>query len=277
MAPYLAEHNILEIASHGIAWELTEYGNWICYEGPTPTNFAILGDFAYDLGYRTMTVLGHDYSAGYEMMGGVAHRFEEKGGTVTLEQWAPFGTSDYTPYLNKIEESGADVFAFAIWMPDILTLINQYYEFGIKTPWLTRVDELVYPDNLAKFGEFMVGTRGLATYPPTVDLPSARQFNEAFQSRFGREPYDGEFRGYVLMSIYLAGLEATGGDARLEVLRPAILGLEVETPKGPVNFSTNGMSIVDQYMVELKEIEGEYVWDVFDIYHQSSLYWEDSP
>ncbi|MFW6118229.1 MAG: ABC transporter substrate-binding protein [Chloroflexota bacterium] len=273
IAGYLTDHNIMGIFSHGTDWDLvTEYPEFfIAFEGPTRQNFAILGDLAYDEGYRTMATIGMDYSAGYNMVQGVVDRFEAKGGTIVSQQWAPFATADYTSYLITVEESEADVLMFNIWMPDILTFLPQYYDLGVTTPWLTRVDELTYPVNLDPLAETIVGGRGMTRYPPSLDLPEAHEFNESFFAKYGRRPYEGQLSGYIIMSIYLAGLERTGGDPSREAMWQALQGLQLQTPKGLVTISCNGMCVVDQYMVELKLIEGEYVWDVFATYPQSSL------
>ena len=266
VAPYLAEKNILAVASNGVTWDLaTTYNNWIGYDATTYMNFSILGQFAYDQGYRTMATMAHDYAAGYEMMGGTADFFEEAGGTVVSQQWVPYPTADYMPYIAELKAAGADVFAFAIWEPDVFVLINQMHEFGITTPWMTRVDELAYPDSLAKFGPIMEGRVGLATYP-RLNTPESDKFDTAFQAMYGKLPGGQEFRGYCIMSIILAGLEATGGDPRLEVLRPAIMGLTVNTPGGPVSFSPRGVAIANHHMAEAKEIDGKYEWEHFITY-----------
>jgi len=67
-------------------------------------------------------------------------------------------------------------------------------------------------------------------------------------------------------SIILAGLEATGGDASFDKLRPAILGLQIETPQGPTSFTPSGHAVVNRYIFEVKYINGRYVLDPIKMY-----------
>ena len=262
MAPYLANQDILNIAAIGGSWELRKYGNWLVFPGTPYVSDSPLGDYAYEQGYRTMVTLGNDYSAGYGHVAGPVDRFKAKGGTIVDQVWVPYGTSDYAPYLTALKE--ADVFFQWTVMPDLLVLLKQYYGYGVKIPLLIGEAEAVGSGQLAEIGPQVVGAKGiLRGYSRRLDNPENHKFVAAFRTKYGRYPGQMDGFAYACMSIYLAGLEATGGDARLEVLRPAILKLNVDTPVGPVSFSSNGYALSNRYLAEVKVIDGEYVWEPF--------------
>jgi branched-chain amino acid transport system substrate-binding protein len=252
----------LNIAAIGGSWELRKYGNWVVFPGTPEASDGPLGDYARELGYRTMTTLGNDYSAGYGHVAGPVDRFRARGGSVVQQQWVPYGTVDYAPYLAALK--AADVFFQWTVMPDLAVLVKQYYEHGVKIPMLIGEAEGLDPEQLKQIGPKVVGAKGiLRGYSRRLDNPVNRQFVQAFKKKYDRYPGQMDGFAYACMSIYLAGLEATRGDARLKVLRPALLKLEVDTPVGPVSFSRNGYALSDRYLAEVKVIDGEYVWEPF--------------
>jgi branched-chain amino acid transport system substrate-binding protein len=216
--------------------------------------------YAYAQGYRTMVTLGNDYSAGYGHVAGPVDRFKAKGGKIVQQLWVPYGTADYAPYLTALKK--ADVFFQWTVMPDLLVLLKQYYQYGVKIPLLIGEAEGVSSAQLKEIGPKVIGLKGiLRGYSRRLDNPVNHKFVAVFKAKYGRYPGQMDGFAYSCMSIYLAGLEATGGDARLEVLRPAILKLTVDTPVGPVAFSKNGYALSNRYLAEVKVIDGEYVWE----------------
>ncbi|MBA7674260.1 hypothetical protein ES703_82468 [subsurface metagenome] len=61
-----------------------------------------------------------------------------------------------------------------------------------------------------------------------------------------------------MTKVILAGLEATGGDDSFDVLWPAILALEIDTPQGPLSFSPEGVAITNMYVTQAEKVDGEY-------------------
>ena len=52
----------------------------------------VFGDWAYKKGYRRLTILTSDYSAGYEHIGSACKVFKDAGGEIVEEIYAPLGT-----------------------------------------------------------------------------------------------------------------------------------------------------------------------------------------
>lgn len=267
LAPYLSRHKIINVACAGGDWGLLKYGNWIIFPGTPETSDSPLGDYAYDQGYRTMVTLGNDYSAGYGHVGGVVDRFKARGGKVIQQHWVPYGTADYAPYLTSLKD--ADVYFTWNVMPDLLLLVKQYFEYDVKIPMLIGEAEGLRSDQLAEIGPQAVGLTGiLRGYTRRLDNPVNRKFVPAFKKKYGRYPGLIEAFTYSCMHIYLKGLEATGGDARLDTLRPAILDMEFQTPVGPVSFTRNGYALSNRYLAKVKIVDGEYFWEPFKVFEK---------
>lgn len=261
-APSLSEYGILCYAPQGASWELHEYDNWIVTPGTLYAACKPLADYVYDQGYRTMTTLGADYVAGYRFLGGVSDRFEELGGEVVQQQWSPYGTPDYAPYVTALEP--ADVFvAWQIPM-DLLGLLTEYDKQGLEMPIYILYAENILPDQLEELGPSMIGRKGMiGVYSEVLDYPENDEFVADYEAKYGERPSVTAGAAYVGMSVILAGLESTNGDASLEVLRPAIIELELDTVVGPVSFSETGFGVTNRWIAEVSD---EYQWEVFQTY-----------
>jgi hypothetical protein len=85
-------------------------------------------------------------------------------------------------------------------------------------------------------------------------------------ARTGVRPGAIEHNAYVMTKLILAGLEATGGDDSFDALWPAVVGMELDTPAGPLSFSPEGVGIKYTYILEARIIDGEYMWDIVYYY-----------
>jgi branched-chain amino acid transport system substrate-binding protein len=259
IAPYLQEKEILDIASLGGPWELSQFGNWIIYPGTGDTACTGEGDWLYDKGYRSLNTFGADYTAGHQLVGTAATEFEAAGGTVTQQTWVPFGTQDFAPYITAFPE--ADAITGWTIMPDLLAFLKSYSDLDVETPLFICSSEGILTSHLAEVGPKMVGVQGLMVlYFPQLENPLNDAFKADLEARYNRAPTNADGSSYVALSILLAGLEATNGDASLDVLRPAILGMTVDTLMGEISFTTNGFAKSTRYITEVVDTGGTLDW-----------------
>lgn len=268
LAPYLDEQRVLNFSLINIEFPvLKERSNWIGYPGSTYSAYRTMGYYAYDeLGYRTMMTSGSDYAAGYSYLGGVADAFKERGGKIIEQQWVPLGTLDFSPYLVATKNADAVAIFFAS-AGAVARYITQHRGLGVKVPILvTDISSGLEEDTLQELGDKVLGMKGVDNYCWSLKTPMNEKFVAAFEAKYGRKPGGAELNAYVDTSIILAGLEATGGDASFDKLRPAILGLQIETPQGPTSFTPSGHAVVNRYILEVKYIDGRYVLDPIRMY-----------
>jgi len=162
----------------------------------------------------------------------LAYAVEQFGGEVIADIYAPFDTTDFTPYIQQAMDSGADCL-FLTWAgTGYVTLFQQLGDLG-------ALDEMQvatgYGDNAsfaAVYGSAL-GQIGLNVYHYTVpdneinDWLTARHLEE-----YG-EPPDLFTAGGMASALALAAaLEETGGDTSGEAMIPALEGLMFEGPKG---------------------------------------------
>ena len=180
----------------------------------------------------TFAHIGIDNAFGQGSGAALAYSVEQFGGEVTADIYAPFDTTDFTPYIQQAMDSGADNL-FLTWSgTGYVTLFQQLADLG-------ALDEMTvatgYGDNAsfaAVYGAAM-GQIGLNVYHYTVPNNEVNDWLVARHLEKYAEPPDLFTAGGMASAIALASaLEATGGDASSEAMIAALEGLKFEGPKG---------------------------------------------
>lgn len=173
-----------------------------------------------------------DYAAGQQDTANFQGTYEEAGGTVVQRVGAPLGTSDYSPYLQQIENADAD----AIWSffagGDAVNYIKQLHQAGIdQQKTQTGPGFLLSADTLPAQGEAALGKYSMLHYTPWKESSRNKEFRSAYQSAHDRIPNVYACQGYDTALVTDAALESADlGD--LDGLVNAIEGMEVkETPR----------------------------------------------
>ena len=177
-------------------------------------------------------ILGSDYLYGRSS----GHAFSEIPGIKLVgESYAPLDTADWTPYLNKISQSGAT----GLWLP--VALGSPYVQLMVAAnamKLLQRVTVMA-PTGLPQeiidqLGEAAVG----AVEPASAVMmtqPASIPVAEAYRAKFGRAPSEGVLQSYVATSIMLQAV-ATAKDTTPAAVRDALQGGSFDTIVGPVRF-----------------------------------------
>ena len=180
----------------------------------------------------TFAHIGIDNAFGQGSGAALAYSVEQFGGEVIADIYAPFDTTDFTPYIQQAMDSGADNL-FLTWSgTGYVTLFQQLADLG-------ALDEMTvatgYGDNAsfaAVYGAAM-GQIGLNVYHYTVPNNEVNDWLVARHLEKYAEPPDLFTAGGMASAIALASaLEATGGDASSDAMIAALEGLKFEGPKG---------------------------------------------
>ncbi len=93
-----------------------------------------------------------------------------------------------------------------------------------------------------------------------------KKWVKAMEKRFGMTPGGLANNSYCITSSILAGLKATGGDETFSKLWPAVTGVKMDTPQGPLSYTPEGVALVNGYIVEAKKEGERYFWDPIKVY-----------
>jgi branched-chain amino acid transport system substrate-binding protein len=211
-----------------------------------------VGIYAYeDLRYKTCTVLATDREVGHEFIEYFTMAFEGLGGKVIQQQWFPPGTSQFAPYVAKIEK--ADFLATWIGDADAIAGFPTIRQMGIKVP-IVQVNHggaLLSPKAVKHIGDSVVGAITAGNYVSTLPTSGNVEFVKAYEKRYGVRP--GTFAGQGMSSAQLAvaALKRTGGDTTPEKLKEALMQ-PVDTVMGHIEFTKDRGGINPVHIIRIE-------------------------
>jgi branched-chain amino acid transport system substrate-binding protein len=161
--------------------------------------------------------------------------------TVLDEAYSP-ETTDFGPVINKLISAKADVLLGGGHYPDGATLARQLYDHKAGLRWVTL---LVAPDspNFATLGDAAIGVSVPSQWEPQVSFkpdfgPTAAEFTQKFQAKFGIEPGYHAAGGYTAGLILQRAIEQAGSLDQAKVAG-VLNNMDVTTMFGRTKFSTN--------------------------------------
>ena len=206
--------------------------------------------------YDTFVQIAPDYSFGY----GGAQAYRDactlNGGEFVADDiFAPADTTDFTPYMEQILDSGAEAW-LVTWagggfatMLQAATDIGVTEEMALASPF---VDNIVMPTFFAN----AIGTTSAILYHYTQPDNEINDWLVEKAAEAGTFPDLFWADGMNAALAVTAALEATGGDASPDALRDALEGIEFDGPKGVIYIRPEDhVAIQDMYVVTLTNVD----------------------
>lgn len=176
--------------------------------------------------------LGMDYAWGHNSMEVFESEAKKSGKTFLGAAFSPIGTKDFSTYITKIRQSGADGVFLVLSGDDNAAFLSQakQYRLGDKMQLLTeQIDQM----SIDATGDSAIGLVGGSRYPFTYDNPANKAFVAAWQAEYHRPPDMFEGDQYQSCVVLQAGIEKAGSIEAAK-LRAALEGLAVDSIKGRV-------------------------------------------
>jgi branched-chain amino acid transport system substrate-binding protein len=207
--------------------------------------------------YDTFVQIAPDYSFGWGGAAAYRDACTLFGGTFPVDDiFAPFDTTDFTPYMEQVLDSGAEA-----WIPTwagggFISIMQAAVDLGV-------VDEMdmasSFVDNVALpafFGN-SVGSVGSILYHYTAPDNAINDWLvEQDLARYGVYPDLFDADGMNAALLLVAALEATGGDTSADAMIAAMEGLSFEGPKGTVYVRPEDhVAIQDMYVMRLTNLD----------------------
>lgn len=176
--------------------------------------------------------LGMDYAWGHNSMDVFKDECKKAGKDFMGAVFSPMGTKDFSTYITKIRQSGAEGCFLVLSGDDNNAFLSQakQYRLGDKVQLLT---ELVDEMSLNATGEAALGMIGGSRYSPTYDTPENKAFVAAWQAEYKRPPQMFEGDQYQSCVVMQAGIEKAQSWDTAKI-RSALEGLKLTSVKGPI-------------------------------------------
>jgi branched-chain amino acid transport system substrate-binding protein len=176
--------------------------------------------------------LGMDYAWGHNSMDVFQAEAKKAGKDFVGAVYSPIATKDFSTYITKIRQSGAEACYLVLSGDDMNAFLAQakQYRLSDKMQLLTEiVDEM----SLAATGVAAEGMIGGSRYTPTYDSPENKAFVAAWQAEYKRPPQMFEGDQYQSCVVMQAGIEKAGSFDTAKI-RTALEGLKLTSVKGPL-------------------------------------------
>lgn len=220
---------------------------------------------AEHLGKKWFTITA-DYAWGHDLLENFKAALKKKGGILVGNEMVALGASDFSPYLLKALNSGADVLVLLNAGKDTVNSTKQAVEFGLKKK-MKILHALLFVPQVAAVGSKVFGD-DYTTVPWywKSENPGAKEFADRWLARFKTRPHWINAGNYSAAMQYLKAVERAGTKDPEAVIE----ALEGHTYRDMFNNPgyirpEDHMAIADAFIVRVKrEEEKTEKWDVFE-------------
>ena len=207
--------------------------------------------------YDTFVQIAPDYAFGY----GGAAAFRDActlfgGEFVADDIFAPLDTTEFTPYMEQILDSGADAWLVTWAGGGFIPMINAASELGVLDQMelgASFVDNIALP---AFFANAIGSTSGILYHYTLPDNEVNDWLVDQVHTRFDTYPDLFDADGMNAAILLTEALKKTGGDASPDALIEAMEGMQFEGPKGTIYIRPEDhVAIQDMYIATLLNVD----------------------
>ncbi|RME53321.1 MAG: ABC transporter substrate-binding protein, partial [Caldilineae bacterium] len=185
--------------------------------------------------YKTFVQIAPDYSFGYGGAQSARDACTFYGGEFVADDiFAPLDTSDFTPYMEQILDSGAEAWIVTWAGGGFIPMFQAAKELGVLDSMglgASFFDNKTMP---AVFGPLIGKTSGILYHYTLPDNEINDWLTEKIKADYGEPPdlFDADGMNAALLAV--EALKATGGDASASALIPVMEGMSFDGPKGKI-------------------------------------------
>lgn len=175
-----------------------------------------------------------------------------QGYDVVMFEGYDSGTTDFAPFINKIQDAAPDVIMGGGHFQDGNTFAKQLYEKAVPVKFVALLVAPPEPQ-FAELGEAAMGVIGPSQWEPLANFsqesaeaagitwlggPSSQEFTEAYQAEYDEEPSYHAAGGYVAGLLLQKAIEAAG-TLDTQAVKAALDNTDALTFFGHVKFDTS--------------------------------------
>ncbi len=220
---------------------------------------------AAERGIKKVVIAVSDYGPGIDAEAAFKKTFEAAGGQVVEAIRLPLKTTDFSPIMQRVRDSGAQaVFAFLPSGPTTLGFVKSFKDNGLKEKGIQLISpgDLTQESDLPVLGASVQGMLTTFHYALSHDSETNKQFVAAATKVIDKAddltfPAVGAFDG---MRVIAKMIEATGGKQDAAKAVEAVKGMAWESPRGPVKIDPETRHITQTiYLRQVDEVGGKLI------------------
>jgi branched-chain amino acid transport system substrate-binding protein len=213
-----------------------------------------IADWSYANGIRKVILMTIDNAGGLEASDTYAAAFVKRGGTIVQEMHSTFGTTDFGPFLAKLDGSADAVYTFLPGV-DGLRFLDQYQNYAAqhKLKILDFLGVMTEGQNLIQQKDKAEGIVS-GTYANLASTSEQYQaLAKAWQGKYpGRVLSSDVIQSYAGAQVIAAAMKKVNGSVENKLqLMDALYASDLETVKGPVKLDKLHDVVEDTYILQI--------------------------
>ncbi len=209
--------------------------------------------------YDTFVQIAPDYAFGWGSATAFRDACSLQGATFTADDiFAPADTTDFTPYMEQVLDSGAESYIVTWAGSGFVPLVQAATDLGVNESMAlgaTFIDNVLMP---LWYGNAVGSTNGILYHYSAPDNPANDFLVEQDLARYATAPdlFDGDGMNAAIMVV--EAIKATNGDVSGEALVAIMEGMTFEGPKGTIYIRPEDhVAIQDMYILTLVDLTAE--------------------
>jgi branched-chain amino acid transport system substrate-binding protein len=228
-----------------------------------PQDCEPLGTWAFGNGVKKVFTMVSDYGPGHDAETAFTGAFKAAGGEVIGSIQMPMASPDFSAYVQRAKDSGADaIFVFIPGGSQPAALAKALVERGMDPGKIKLLGhgELADESAVKAMGDTAIGIITSMNYDYNHDSKLNHEFVAAYNAEFNRNPDLFSVGGYDGMHMIYEALRKTGGKADGDSLIEAVKGMAWESPRGPASIDPETRDIINTvYIRRAEKVNGKVV------------------
>jgi branched-chain amino acid transport system substrate-binding protein len=182
--------------------------------------------------YKNFYAIGMDYAWGRNSVSVFESEMKQAKKNFIGSVFSPIGTKDFSTYITKIRQSGADACYVTMAGDDYNAFLSQAAQYRLpeKVQLLSEVVDLTVP---RAAGDAALGLISSMRYCFRLDNPKNKDFVAIWEKEYGAVPDNNEGEQWQALQILAAGIEQAKG-IETKALRGALEAVAIDDIKGHV-------------------------------------------
>jgi branched-chain amino acid transport system substrate-binding protein len=240
--------------------------NFFRFGGDGAQWMAGLGTYAYKtLGWRSVAILGEDYSYPYTLAAGFISEFCSLGGQIPARSWVPLSTADWSSPVAKLPRN-VDGILLLTGGTNTVSAEKAYVQFGGNPGKKMLGGSSVMDPTSFTVGDSLNGLVGGSPVPLGGDTPEWTAYVSGFKKAYPNVPSDSLFTVlyYDGMQAIIEALQKVNGDLsnNESAFQAALTALNPTFPNGSVKLDANRNSVQPAFVTQIVKNGGSLSFKV---------------
>lgn len=219
-----------------------------------------MGKVAHARGHRKVVTITWDYAGGKEDLAGFEAAFTEAGGEIVRQILVPFPSTEFQSYLTTIASDKPDAVYTFFAGSGAVSFVRDYAAAGLNESIPLLGSGFLTDGNLKAQGQAAEGILTTLHYSDVLQTEDNLAFVKAYGDAYDTDLDTYAVQGYDTGMMLAQALEAVGGDtADRDALIEALASVEMNSPRGPMSFSSAHHPIQNVYLREVRGGRNEVV------------------